>query len=244
MTIVNVLNKLSMTTATVVFSFISIIAVTQSATATTLFNNRNDFEKELSTFIVDDYENPAYQIGDQTNEKTMAIHSDVSMSRVLGETKYTSTGFNNWNIIMYSSVNSSYCAGCNGSFSLDFTETTIGNALGVFGAGFDILTSTNYFAHVTFGDNSTQDFSLAGQNFWGLTSEKSIKTLYLGVENGLSTISGSILIDNLTIGAKIQDLTIEAKSVPEPGSLMAILGLCAFGVTCLSKHEQAKAFKE
>ncbi|MTJ09366.1 PEP-CTERM sorting domain-containing protein [Anabaena sp. UHCC 0204] len=225
MTIVNVLTKLSMATAGSAVIALGAVGTMEAAKATTLFNNRTAFENDLSTFIVDDYENPAYQF----------INSDASMSNVLGQTKYQSTGFNNLNIVWEQSANNhGYCAGCNGSFLLDFTQTTIGNALGVFGAGFDITRSTDYFAHVTFGDNSTQDFSLANQNFWGLTSEKSIKTLYVGLQNGLSTTSGYITIDNLTIGAK---------SVPEPASLIGILGLGAFGITSLRKRKQVSAVK-
>ncbi len=110
---------------------------------------------------------------------------------------------------------------------LDFTQTTVGNTLGVFGAGFDILSGTQYFAQVTFGDNSMQDFSLADQNFWGITSEKSIKTVHVGLQGGGSTTNGSILIDNLTIGG--------TKSVPEPAS---VIGLLALGVGSLMKRKQ------
>nr|WP_225896464.1 PEP-CTERM sorting domain-containing protein [Amazonocrinis nigriterrae] len=112
---------------------------------------------------------------------------------------------------------------------LDFTQTTVGNALGVFGAGFDIIFGTQYFAHVTFGDDSTEDFSLAGQTFWGLISEKSIKGVHVGLIGGGSTINGSIVIDNLTIGGK---------SVPEPASVMGLLALGAFGATSLGKRKQ------
>ncbi|MBW4687058.1 MAG: PEP-CTERM sorting domain-containing protein [Komarekiella atlantica HA4396-MV6] len=156
------------------------------------------------------------------------------MSGVVGETKYKTTtpfGANGYNLITaQQSGNHAYCAGCNGSFLLDFTQTTVGNALGVFGAGFDILYGTQYFAQVTFGDDSTQDFSLAGQNFWGITSEKSIKGIHVGLQGGGATTSGSILIDNLTIGG--------AKSVPEPASVIGILAFGAFGASSLHKRKQ------
>ncbi|MCL1465217.1 PEP-CTERM sorting domain-containing protein [Argonema galeatum] len=205
--------------------------VAQHAQAYSLFSERTSFQNELDTLVVDDYENPAYLNGDVINGSTVDIHSDAQMSSILGETQYNTTGWNNWNLIVEQNFGHKYCAGCNGSFLLDFTQTTVGNSLGVFGAGFDIFAGTNYFAHVILGDDSTQDFSLAssGQGFWGITSEKSIKGIHIGLANGGSTTNGYIEIDNLTIGSK---------SVPEPTSAIGLLGLGAIGAASMLKRKQ------
>lgn len=233
MTISTMTQKLSFTTLGVSFIAIGIAIGGQQAQASTLFNDRIKFENQLNNFIIDDYENPNYLKGDIASNSFIDIHTNASMNSVFGETKYKTTtpfGVNGYNII-YSplSGNHAYCAGCNGSFLLDFTQTTVSNALGVFGAGFDILFSTEYFAYVTFGDDSTKNFSLGYQTFWGITSEKSIKTVHVGLKNGGSTINGSIVIDNLTIGAK---------SVPEPASVIGLLALGGFGATSLSKRKR------
>ncbi|MCC5649265.1 PEP-CTERM sorting domain-containing protein [Nostoc sp. XA013] len=214
------------------FIAIGIVMGSQQAQASTLFSNRTTFQNDLSTFIVDDYQNPGYLTGNISNSSNLDIYTNAALNSVVGQTKYKTTtpfgGENGYNLITGDPLgNRAYCAGCNGSFLLDFTQTTVGNTLGVFGAGFDILSGTQYFAKVTFGDNSMQDFSLAGQNFWGITSEKSIKTVHVGLQGGGSTTNGSILIDNLTIGG--------IKSVPEPTS---VIGLLALGVGSLVKRKQ------
>src|SRR6476659_3821144 len=54
-----------------------------------------------------------------------------------------------------------YCAGCNGSFILDFRHTSVGTSKGVYGVGFDFvnngppLYSPQYTAFITFGDKSS-----------------------------------------------------------------------------------------
>jgi hypothetical protein len=240
MSVSSVAKKISLTSLTASFITLGIAMAGTQAQATTLFNDRTTFQNNLSTFIVDDYENPGYKSGNIANTPTLDIFTDAAMSSVFGETKYkTTTPFNSpngYNLISERSAgNDIYCAGCNGSFILDFTQTTVGNALGVFGAGFDILSRTDYFARVTFGDNSIQDFSLAGKSFWGLTSEKSIKTVNVGLQGGLPTTNGSIQIDNLTIGANA------TKSVPEPASVLGLLAFGAFGANSLLKRKQTKA---
>ena len=198
------------------------------AEAATLFNDRSLFETNLGSWIVDDYEDPAYQIGDRGNGPTLDIHTNASMSDILGETSYESTGWSNHNLIVTWDSNSNYCAGCNGSFLLDFTSTSMGNSLGVFGVGFDIERGTDYYGFVTYGDGTTEDFALPGSTaFWGLTSDSLISSIHLGLSGGGSTTSrsGYLQIDNLTIGSKTK--------VPEPS---AILGLLALGGYALKRR--------
>ena len=123
------------------------------------------------------------------------------MSAVLGETDYSSTGFDNLNIV----TQEAYCSGCNGSFNLSFTTTSIGTSSGVFGVGFTILNNDStlpYDAFITFGDSSTLNVDLAlGGSFFGITDTKLIQSISFGVGDGTGiTREGYFRIDNLTIG--------------------------------------------
>jgi MYXO-CTERM domain-containing protein len=142
------------------------------------------------------------------------------MSSVLGETDYQTTGFSNLNIIFNQASDARYCAGCNGSFRLTFTSTSVGTASGVYGAGFDIEhnSATDYFAFITYGDNTTDNINLpANASFFGVTSDVAVKSIHIGLTNGGSTTGGSISIDDLTIGS----------AVPAPGAL-ALLAAAGF----------------
>lgn len=156
--------------------------------------------------------------------------SDAVMTAVLNQTRFHTTRFADHNIVFANGGGGNvYCAGCNGSFLLTFTQTSVGNANGVFGAGVDIDSNagdTFYVATVTFGDNSSVDFALpqggsqaSPIGFWGITSTLEIKSIHFGTANGGATGGGLFDIDNLTIGSQ----------VPEPGSLAlmsaALLGL-------------------
>jgi hypothetical protein len=134
-----------------------------------LITSRADFESSLGTIIVDDYENALYQF----------LQSDAVMSAVLGETQYNTTGFSDNNIVFGDAGgNHYYCAGCNGSFLLDFTNTSVSGAGGVYGVGFDFFNriSPFYNGFVTYGDGSTENFafdpvSIENVQFWGITSD-------------------------------------------------------------------------
>lgn len=209
-------------TALVASATAVLVGVDASAT-NTQYNNRPLFEAQLGTLITDDYSHVGYTTGDVIDNPTFDIHSNASMSAVLGETDYQSTGFQNWNIIGGQPANPNYCAGCNGSYLLIFTSTSVGSATGVYGAGFDFTSNSSdpnlqYHAFVTYGDNTTQDFLIpAGSGFWGLTSDIDVQNIHIGLANGGTTQSGSIVMDNLTIGS----------AVPAPGAL-ALLGLAGF----------------
>lgn len=197
---------------------VSALAASTAFAAPVLYGNRAAFQSQLASSVTDDYSNPAYQF----------INSNANMSAVLGETNYQSTGFNNLNIVS----GGAYCAGCNGSFLLDFTSTSVGDANGVFGVGIDIVwqsSSLPYQALVTYGDNSTDDFVLGGAGtFWGLTSSLDIKSIHFGLAGGGTTtdLNGSFGIDNLTIGSD------GTSQVPEPMTLALVgLGLAGLGVT-------------
>lgn len=178
--------------------------------APTYYGARPAFTSQLNASVTDDYSNPSY----------VFIQSDAVMSAVLGETDYRSTYFTNLNIV---NPTDTYCAGCNGSFELAFTSTSVGNASGVFGVGLDIVSNSGIFAYITFGDGSTDNVLISG-GFFGLTSPQAVKTIHFGLSGGVATNNMYFEIDNLTIGDA-------AAQVPEPASLallaMALLGLAA-----------------
>src|SRR4029078_417679 len=79
------------------------------------------FQTDVTFTVTVDYSNPGY----------MFIKTDAAMSVVIVETDYMTTGFMNLNIVS----GGAYCAGCNGSFQLSFTTTSVGTPAGVHGAG-------------------------------------------------------------------------------------------------------------
>jgi hypothetical protein len=250
------MKNLSVVAIEAIFITLGLGLKTQQAQAYTLFNDRATFQNQLSTFIVDNYENPGYFTGDIFDQEISDVHSNASINRVIGETRYqTTTGSEvifgypigtGYNVVFERELNHFYCAGCTGSFLLDFTQTSVGNALGVFGVGFDILFNTDYVAHVTFGNNNEQDFalgnnnepdfSLAGSRFFGITSDVGVKSIHVGLANGQPTLSGHIEIDNLTIGSR-------ATTVPEPTFILGLLAVSAFGNCSMQKRKNKLAPK-
>lgn len=223
------MKRLALSTATV----LGVTALAAPAEAFTIFSDRSLFESQLDTFIVDDYSDQGYSAGDLLDFPTFDRHSNANMSSILGEAQYTSTGFPDNNFILGQNLGDPYyCAGCNGSFLLDFTSTSVGTSDGVFGVGFDIegveegVLGT--VAFVTFGDGSTDNFFLPEfvDAFWGITSDLQISSIAFGLENGDTNTDNSVqrmALDNLTIGSSEM-----AADVPEPASTLAFL---AFGAT-------------
>lgn len=162
-----------------------------SAANPVFYNDQTTFSGQLTASVIDTYSNPAY----------IFFQGDAAMSAVLGETDYQSTGFNNINIVS----GGAYCAGCNGSFRLTFTSTSVGTAQGVHGVGFKVQIHDQivpYYAYITYADNTTQNVALppAG-NFWGVTAPERITSIHLGLSNAGTTQNGSFAIDDLIIGS-------------------------------------------
>lgn len=198
------------------FLGITSLVTSPAEASTTIYTDRTSFEASLGASVTDDYSNPGYSF----------IQSNASMSKVRGETAYASTGFlpNEINIVDQGYFY--YCGGCNGSFILSFTTTSVGTSDGVFGVGFEFYNASLgsspdllYNAFITFGDNNQQNIPLQFavlffpfNTFFGITSERSIKTIAFGLPNGQITNQGSFGIDNLTIG----------KPVPGPLPLLGV----------------------
>ena len=58
----------------------------QAVGQTITYDDRVLFEAQLPDFIVDDYSNSAYFVGDVFDGATLDTHSDSQMSGIIGET--------------------------------------------------------------------------------------------------------------------------------------------------------------
>lgn len=193
-------------TSTLVLGFVLSAAKADTMT----FSTSSSFLAQLGAHITDDYSAPGYVTNGVGNTSEL---TDAQMSAVIGETTYHSTGFPNFNLVNSAGTPSAtYCAGCNGSFQLGFTSTTVGDSNGVFGVGFDaVFVFPEVYAFVTFGDSTTASYLLTSPtSFFGITSTLEIKTIDVGSMDGSPTTEIFAQIDNLTIGAPA------VPAVPEP----------------------------
>jgi len=206
-----------------------------------VFSSRAAFQAGLGLSVTDPYSHPAYRMGDVEDRALLDIHTDAQMSAIVGETRYASTGRPNGNIIFEEDSRVMYCAGCNGSFLLDFTSTTVGDSSGVYGVGFDFVNlplstippSAPYFAFVAFGNGTTADYLFETTpffRFFGLASEDRITSLHVGLFGGAATTLGHFRLDDLTIGGA---------AVPEPGSIV----LCGLGLASLAARQRRRAIR-
>jgi len=156
-----------------------------------------------------------------------------------GSIGYESTFFSapNLNIITLQKL----CWGCNGSGQIILDGTTIGSNIGIFGFGLDITNNSasspfSFTAFVTYGDGSTQNFGLGlGETFFGLTSTSLIKQVHFGLPNGGVSQTGSLRVDNVTIGNRMNE-------VPEPAPI-ALLGIGLLGLLAVRKRHQSQMQK-
>lgn len=194
--------------------------------AATIFSTRAAFESSVGRTITDDYEAAAYRTSDIPNTYTdRYVHSNASVSAVFGETRYKSTGFEEYNLIVIDPGNHFYCAGCNGSYETDFTATSFRSPAGVYGVGFDIPAggTVEYpivfgtYAFVTYGDNTNESIPVpSNERFWGITSGLLIRKIHFGLRGGgvnENYFVQRMAMDNLTIAGR----------VPEPTGLMLLL---------------------
>ena len=205
---------------------LGILYTEQLSAAPSIYTDRAKFESNFEVTIVDDYESPRYVDG---GAFPVEILSDAEMNGVLNETRYTATGFPNTNFIVEWNSNTGdhlYCAGCTGSFLLDFTQTSISYGGGVDGFGVDFvdygydfshleIEDFSYYAYVTFGDGTAANYKLAttpegyqNQKFFGIVSVLQIASVHFGWIDGEPWQGGQFAIDNLTIGR-----------VPEPTAM-------------------------
>jgi hypothetical protein len=205
---------------------------------TTTYNSRDIFLNSVGQSVTDDYSSPGYGYD----------ISDAAMSAVLGQTQYRAISFPNINLVASELGDATaYCAGCNGSFDLIFTSTTLGNTNGVYGAGFDVVINDGYLgfnasAAVTFGDGTRRLYALPIGNyvpyaFWGITSDSEIREIDIVRTDGQPSPSNDeptqqivFAMDSLTIAS-----AQKASALPEP-SLGVLSGLCLIAAATFKLH--------
>ena len=181
------------------------VAASEASADTIFYTSESAFDAAIGTSITDTYDSPGYATFFNIEA------SNAQMNKVFGETRYTTTGFkNNNHLIPIFFDGPAYCAGCNGSFILDFRHTSVGTSKGVYGVGFDFVNegSPQYTAFITFGDKSSVNELLpiqpsigpAQPGFFGVTSDSLISSIALGLPDGGTTQFGFFAVDNLTIG--------------------------------------------
>lgn len=220
---------------TMVFAFVCLSS--HAAADPITFGTRTSFVAAFGRTLVDGYSHSGYRAGDIRNGTDLDIHSDERMSSVVGETRYTTTGWSDLNIIYAQGEDAKYCGGCNGSFLLTFRNTSVGEPGGVLGVAFDFTNSvpeTLYGARVLFGNGSVRQYALPyastgfardSPGFWGIAAPELITSIHFGPSLGAAiSTSGSFSIDNLTLGGAPLD------PVPEPTTLLLVgtgIGLAA-----------------
>lgn len=221
----------------------------QDATAApALYFDRTAFLTAVGSSVTDDYTSSGYAPG---------VLTDAQMSAVLGETTYTALTFPDQNqvgdVFVYGD-GSNYCSGCNGNFQLSFESTSFTIGKGVFGVGFDIVLHTSRRSsigdviggdvslpgtiRVGLSNGSFEDYSIPADvgffgpdaYFFGVTDPRRVTSIIIGTEP--DPLRHSWVIDNLTIAAR---------RVPEPGAatLLAV-GLSALTVIRLGRRKAAR----
>lgn len=71
-----------------------------AADAAVVCGNRADFEAALGASFTEHYDSADYEAGDRSNTATFDIYSNSAMSAIAGQTRYRSTGFSDWNVIL------------------------------------------------------------------------------------------------------------------------------------------------
>ncbi len=200
---------------------VAIGGASAAGAATVTYSSAAELTAALGASVLDDYEHTNYRLQ----------QTDAQMSAVLGETAYTATATPNYHLVAaLSKLDHYYCPGCNGTFRLDFTSTSVSTETGVFGVGFDLLVSHGLSAFVSFGDGSTADFALpvvsgiGPRGYFGLSSDLGIRTIHVAVHDQPTINDVFVGIDNLRIGA--------AAAVPEPAAWALMIS--GFGLAGLS----------
>lgn len=164
----------------------------------------------MGASVTDNYSNPGY----------VFIQNNAVMNAVLGENGLPHDGVRKLTNIVSGGT---YCAGCNGSFELSFTTTSVGDANGVFGVGLDVLDNSGYFAFVTFGDGSTDNVLVTG-SFFGLTSPQEFEIHPLRADRRWQH-------PRWRLPDRQPDASAAGAAVPEPTTTalltLALLGLAA-----------------
>ena len=228
--------------STLLFHFTVLLLISFQAHSA-LFDTRAGllgYETALANSFTDGYDLSNYTDG---------YYDNLNMTAVVGETAYSPTTFTDVNLVLSingSTTDGAYCSGCNGSFSLDFSTTSLSQQVdplgaGVFGVGLDVIqNSGDVWATVTYIGGSIANYAIgAGALFWGITTPGEpgvlIESIHFGGFNGAAISQGSAFsfaIDNLTIGSNIAFK--DPGAVPVPAAIW-LFGTALIGFVGMSK---------
>jgi hypothetical protein len=178
-----------------------------------------EWSDQLGDIYVVNFKDPKYNL-DMT---------DAEMLELTKEVRFYSTAHPNEHHVQQDPskwwYRDHYCS-CEGSFGIDFSQSSLSNERGVNGILLRYLTygdhiSAQYSARVTFGDGSSAHYDLRWDPFdsywWYITSDLGIKSVHLGY-NGEVTSEGNFRLEQVAIGG-----WIPVASVSETGSLGLVL---------------------
>lgn len=207
-----------------------------NAHAEVVYFDRASFNASVGTTFTDDFSNPGYGTSDDAT-----ILTDAQMSAVIGQTSFKSTFWPDQNIVShFGGVTQYYCAGCNGSFQLDFMSTSLTSNQGIYGFSIDFSNfygnpgELPYVATVSFGDGSSKDYSLdhgalnESFYFFGITSPLSISRVHFGLAGGLPYEGNSFQLKDITIASAVPESEVYA---------MLLAGLSLLGFMAHRKKE-------
>ncbi len=221
------------------FSLLAVWSSTDAAPIT--YSSHSAFTASIGSSIVDTFSNSGYTSGDVQDGPDFDWFYNAGMSAVLGQTDYFATGYGDGaNLVDQTGGNPFYCGGCDGSFLMTFTSTTVGTATGVYGAGFSIRASSNptlqpTYAHITFGDLTTANYLMLSGQFFGVTNDALIQSIHIGGLGGAATTDMYFEMDDLEIGASPS----AGSPIPEPTSLLLLSSALAGVITsrCRRQHK-------
>jgi hypothetical protein len=215
---------------------------TQAATLT--FTGRAAFAAATAgaPSVLDDYDASGYHTGEIQSGAHVDTFSDAGFSNVVHEVAYTMTGGGDehWSI-------DTTAGGLNNegrfyrpesSTLLDFRFTTVGTNSGVYGVGFDHFDSPipahspeSLWLLISFGDATFANYLISGGTdaarfFFGITSDRLIKSIHIGGFGGTADPLMATGFDNLLFGGAPASVP-----VPLPAAAWLMLsGLAGTGV--------------
>lgn len=193
----------------------TLIISSRVSSATVVYSERTLFNQSVGTYIVDGYDSETYGWNPDDPYGTVRL-TDEELNSLSPEVIYSTDLEVNWVGFAYTGQTDPgvYCSGCNLAVTMEFTNTSIGTSMGVYGVGLDIAlnrASDGYpsqvrHAFVTFSDGSMIEYSLPRviatepALFWGISSEKLISSITFDEPDGYIART-SFIIDNLTVAA-------------------------------------------
>lgn len=209
--------------------------------ATTTYADRATFLTAIggAPTVLDDYQAPGYNAGDLGHSSFLDYYSDAGISNVIHEVAYTMTGGEALHEGIESPNALSRYYYPTKSVLLDFQFTTVGTSSGVYSVGFDhfatpvpVSAPESLWLLVGFGDSTMANYLISGgtdvaRSFFGIASDKLIKSIHIGGFGGTKDPAMGTGFDNLVFGGGPT-----AAPVPLPAAVWLLIsglgGVAAF----------------